>query len=203
MKPQTHQFNKPINVIQVFSNINIYDKEAKSKDDRKDTLLWQSIVSKNAYLLNHALVFNEIALTLPSFKNCDTIIIDDSVQGHSQIYCFFTFQKFNFYCFEIYQKEGQSECWWNGNSKMNYMPKRQSFKLFDFPPKQIVEVKVNSKTDMRSMSSLGKRQFIEEHFIFQHLGIFESCLIAFNPTKTVLKEIPAIEKTIDLIKPLW
>jgi hypothetical protein len=203
MKPQIHQFNQSINVIQVFSNINIYDKEVKSKEDRKDALLWQSIVSKNAYLLDNVLVFNEIALILPSFKNCDTIIIDDSVQGSSQIHCFSTFQKFNFHCFEIYQKEEQSECWFNGNSKINHAPKRQSFKLFDFPPTRTVEVKVNSKTDMRSISSLGKRQFIEEHFIFQHLGIFESCLIAFNPTQTVLKEIPAIEKTIDLIKPLW
>ena len=77
MKPQVIIFKRPVKVLQIFRNINVYDKTKKSFVDRKAELIWNDIKSINGHIFENELCLPEKILTNPDLKTCDLITITD------------------------------------------------------------------------------------------------------------------------------
>ena len=203
MKKKFNHFLRPISIVQLFSNTNIYEKEERSLEKRKANLIWNDVIFSSIYLFNNQLFMNEKILKLPDFKNCDLIVIEDTKQGESKIYCVNTFQPFYFHIFKIELEENNLVLTFQNTNTDFAIPKRDIFKLCNFPPSQVIEIKYNAKKEMRSTSEMGKRLFKEQQFIFQNLGVFDTYIIDNPNTQMLGKQIPIVEKTFNLIKPLW
>ena len=113
MKPQQIVFKKPVKLIQVFRNINVYGKEEKSFELRKDVMTWKPIPSKSGYVLENELFLPEQILRNPDFNNCDLIILEDdnTIQSLSFLhkkesnYCFITTRPNQLDIFELRMKD--------------------------------------------------------------------------------------------------
>ena len=209
MKTQQIQFKNPIKVIQVFRNINIYSKEEKSFEVRKDAMTWKPIPSKSGFVQENELYLPEQILQLPDFAHCDVVILEDdnSIQSHNfsrtkeSNYCFRTTRPNQLDIFELKMMD-EPEL----HLKYDYFevgtPERENFKLCTIKEHQPVEIKINGKTDF-SLSSRRARVFKEQHYIIHYLGDFNQCTILKEPFEPVMKSVPEDRKIIDLIKPLW
>ncbi len=209
MKFQEILFKKPIRIIQVFRNINIYGKQDKSFETRKDKISWKQIQSNSGYIFENELYLPEQILMNPDFKDCDLITIEDDNQDQvaSSKYksilnhCFITTRTTLLDIFEIRMKE-EVEL----HLKYGYFevgtPKRENFKLCDIKINVPVEIKINGKTDS-SLSSRRDRVFKEQLYIFNYLGDFQNCKILKEPHDFKIKYVPEDRKVIDLIKQLW
>lgn len=203
MKSKTLQFHRPIPIVQLFINENIYGKEAKSFEQRKAVLEWQNILSDNFFCIDNQLFIDEATSNLPDFKKCNLIVIVHTKQGENKVFCLNTPQPFKFYIFRLELENEQMIVTLDANDFWFNIPKRESYKLFDFPPKQVIEVRFNAKSEMKSLTTMEQRQFKEQHFIFQNLGSFDSYTILKQGTKPIEIAIPNVEKVINLTKALW
>src|SRR6186713_160365 len=86
MKTQEIIFKRPVIVIQVFRNINVYGKPQKSFEDRKAEMEWSDVYSKAGYVLNNELYLPEEILKKPDLKTCDLITIEDDMQSQTFTY---------------------------------------------------------------------------------------------------------------------
>jgi hypothetical protein len=209
MKLQEIIFKKPVKLIQVFRNINIYGKEEKSFEVRKDAMTWKPILSKSGYVLENELYLPEQILQHPDFSNCDLIILEDdnSVQylhfsnKEQSNYCFITTRPNQLDIFELRMKE-ELEL----HLKWGYFeigtPERKNFKLCDIKLHKPVEIKINGKTDA-SLSSRRARVFKEQYYVLDYIGDFPQCKLLKEPFDAVVKRVSEDRKIIDLIKPLW
>lgn len=220
MKLQEVVFKKPIRVIQVFRNINIYGKKDKSFDLRKEELLWKSIQSKSGFVSEDELYLPEQILTNPDFNKSDLITMEDDnnyqpfTSQHLQDTKIISFgnKPFLNHCFsltrpnqiDIFELRFKEEL--ELHLKYGYFevgtPKRENFKLCDIKKNQAVEVKINGKTDF-SLTSRRDRVFKEQHYIYNYIGDFLKCKILKEPYNSYTKYIPENRKVIDLIKQLW
>ncbi|MCC6583692.1 MAG: hypothetical protein IT271_08320 [Chitinophagales bacterium] len=209
MKIQQIQFKNPIKIIQVFRNINVYGKEEKSFELRKDKMTWKPIPSKSGYVLENELFLPEQILRNPDFNNCDLIILEDdnTIQSLSFLhkkesnYCFITTRPNQLDIFELRMKDALEL-----HLKYGYFeigtPERKNFKLFDIKQQQPVEIRINGKTDA-SLSSRRARVFKEQYYVIEYIGDFSQCKLLKEPFDAVVKMVPEERKIIDLIKPLW
>lgn len=218
MTEKTIKFGKPVKVFQVFKHTNFYTKEEKSITDREAILNWQTHLSMSGYVNQGKLFLNEQILSNPDFKDCNLITLNDSKARnllHNGRYEYLELpEKFNTHnsclslinsaridnTIEIRNGENLELFVLPGNSQA--VPKRESHKLCNVIINQPIEIKLNCKYDI-SGSRQTARTFIEERYVIEYLGEFQSCVIVRAPFKSVLKKIPKNTKLIDLLKPLW
>lgn len=203
MKSKTLQFHSPIPIVQLFVNENIYGKEQKPFEARKDALEWKDMYSDKIYCIDNQFFISESVTDLHDFKKSNLIIIVNTQQEENKVFCVNMPQSFKFYIFRLVLENEQMIVSLDSNDIWFNIPKRESYKLFDFPPKQVIEVRYNAKSDMKSLATLGQRRFKEQYFIFQYLGEFDCCTTLKQGTKQIGVSIPNVEKVINLTKRLW
>lgn len=220
MNLQEIKFKTPVKILQIFRNINIYGKNDKSLNNRKEVLRWNEIQSKSGYVSDGELYLPETILKNPDFKTCDSITIEDNNQPEAfssndlrftNVIASNTPQQHNsclrlrnglkYKIFEV-RKNNEMELFLNWNYFTVGIPERKNFKLCELEMNKPVEIKINGKTDF-SMSSRRARVFKEQHFIIHYIGDFSRCKLLKEPYNAFTKKVPAERKMIDLIKPLW
>ncbi|MBB2145475.1 hypothetical protein GM921_08275 [Pedobacter sp. LMG 31464] len=209
MKPQSIVLKKPIQVIQLFRNINTYGKEEKSFDDRKEKIAWKPIQSTAGYVKDEVVHLPESIVEQPNFEHFDLLlIIDDNFHTSQNVVytekknlCFRrnSQNKFDFLQLklddkiELYLKPGYFEV---GD------PPRSEFKVCELTKDKPISIKINGKRDA-SLTWRRERTFVEQEYIFHYLGDFKECVVVKEPFPTTVKTIPTIIKTIDLTKTLY
>ena len=63
-------------------------------------------------------------------------------------------------------------------------------------------IKINGKTDA-SLTSRRERMYKEQHYIYENLGTFQQCYLLNEPSDAIIKKVPDVTRTVDLLKPLW
>lgn len=207
MKLREITFKKTVRIIQVFRNINIYGKEEKSFELRKDAMEWKPISSKSGYVANGELFLPEQITAHPQFLNCDIITFNDhhpssDISNLPELnHCFSTARKNQLAIFELRMKEELELHLHYGYFEIG-IPERANFKLCTLQPNYPVEIKINGKTDA-SLTSRRARVFKEQYYIVEYLGDYTHCKLLKEPYDSYIKQIPETRKVIDLIKPLW
>ncbi len=220
MKLQEIIFNRPIKVLQIFRNVNIYGKEKKSFDDRKEEVAWNIINSKSGQVINGELFLPEQILSNLDLMTCDLITIEDDNQqqefnsadlkftkviasNSKTIYnhCFHLTRPNKFDIFEI-RKEEEIEFHLQYGYFEIGIPERKNFKLCEIIKNKPIEIKINGKTDS-SLTSGRERIFKEQDYIIEYIGDFNKCKILKEPYNSTPKQIPSERKLIDLMKQLW
>lgn len=224
MKAASIEFARPVKVLQVFRNINIYGKPKKSLDDRKAELEWSEIPSRSGHVIDGQLFLPESIKTDPDVRSCDLITIEDDTQpqiftpAHLQFtkvmaivsrlpqppptnHCFNLLRPNKLDIFELRLKDELELYLQYGYFDVG-IPKRNNFKLCEVKQKQPVEIKINGKTD-HSLSQGRDRLFKEQHYVFDYVGDFSSATLLREPFEATSKRVPEERKVVDLIKQLW
>ena len=74
------EFKRPVKLLQVFRNLNVYGKDKKSFGARKQEVAWRKFESKSGYVRDGELFLPETVLQQPHFLNCDLLTLEVSVQ---------------------------------------------------------------------------------------------------------------------------
>lgn len=224
MKPESIEFARPVKVLQVFRNINLYGKSKKSIDDRRSELEWREIRSKSGHVIDGQLFLPESIKTNPDFRTCDLITIEDDNQpqiftaGHLQLtklmaivprlpdplianHCFNLVRPNKLDIFEI-RRASELELFLQYGHFDVGIPKRNNFKLCEVKLGQPVEIKINGKRDS-SLTSGAERVFKEQHYVLHYLGDFSRAALMREPFEPVVKHVPEERKVVDMIKQLW
>ena len=204
MNLQKISFRKPVKILQVYQNINVYGKEKKSFNDRKEDTQWREFVSRSGYVAEGELYLPESILKNSRFPDCGLISLEDSLNPEEDMetnHCFQLHHPNSLHIFQLKQGE-ELELHLLYNDFTVGIPKRNDFKICDLKENVPVEIKINGKTDF-SMASGRPRVFREQFYVFELLGDFDSCMILRDPFPPVIKKIPGERKLIDLLKPLW
>ncbi len=208
MKDQHYTFNRPIKILQIFSNILRYAKEDKSFDKRRERLAWRPVESLNGYVKEGELFLPSGILEHEALKRCNLITIKDSLappfnymERMESNDCFELTAPRKLGNFNIQQAE-ELELHLHYNRFFIGIPKRNNIKLCNLRPNQPVEITINGKTDF-SLTGRRDREFTEQLYIFEYLGDFKTCTVLKEKANPVLKQIPAERKLVDMIKPLW
>lgn len=218
MKPTEILFNKPVRIIQVFRNINIYNKAKKSFEDRKEEMEWKDIPSKSGYVHNNELYLPESIQLHPAFHQCNIITLEDDNNPASlfstspfpnqplnkiPVYnrCFNLQHAIGIDIFKLKMKTDIELHLQYGYFEVG-TPERENFKCCSIKMNTPVEIKINGKTDS-SLSSRQDRLFKEQYYIYDYIGDFEKCKLLKEPYKPIIKQVPAIRKEVNLLKPLW
>ena len=224
MKAGSIEFARPIKVLQVFRNINIYGKPKKSLDDRKAELEWVEIHSKSGHAIDGQLFLPESVKTNPDVRSCDLITIEDDNQPQIFSSAHLAYTKVMAIIPRLPQPPPANHCLnligpteidifelrLNDELELHLrygyydvgIPKRSDFKLCEIRRGKPVEVKINGKTD-HSVSKGRDRLFKEQHYVFHYLGDFSSAALLREPFEPTPKHVPAERKVVDLIKQLW
>ncbi|MEO5649312.1 MAG: hypothetical protein ABIR03_05230 [Ginsengibacter sp.] len=218
MKLQEIIFKKPVKVLQVFRNINIYGKADKSFENRKGTMEWQSILSKSGYVSGDELFLPETFFDHNHPETGGIITLEDNNQtgkgntpylhsskitGRNEEADSNRFFKTGSIAkLDIFEIKNELELFLKYDAYEVGIPERKNFKLCLLKPKVPVEIKINGKTDF-SMTSGRQRVFKEQHYLFEYLGEYKYCKILKEPFAPMIKHVPEERKTVDLIKPLW
>lgn len=219
MKLQELKLKRPKKILQVFRNINVYGKEEKSFEERKEEVAWKDIKSKSGYVLNNELYLPEKILENPKLMTCNLITIEDENKRINYTTAALRFsridtddKKIKNQCFnlahpnkfEIFEIKYNDEL--EVFLKYRYFgvgaPERENFKLCTLKMNCPVEIKINGKTDY-SLTWRRARVFTEQQYIFHYLGDFDSCKLIKDPFEPVIKHVPDERKVVDLIKHLW
>lgn len=208
MKPKEIAFHRPVKVFQLFKLVNIYSKEEKSFDDRKERLLWTTELSSSGYVKDNVLFLNENIVDDPDLKNCNLITMEEhksinyrNYEDPPQNRCLNLHHKAIIDEFEIWNKDPLELH--IAPSGILETPKRaEGFKLCNIVKGQAIEVKHNYKIDS-TLSKGTRRIFVEQRSIIEYMGEFEHCFLLKHPITPIQKNIPTNTKLIDLIKPLW
>lgn len=224
MKAETIQFARPVKVLQVFRNINIYGKLKKSLDDRKSELEWTYIESKSGHVKDGQLFLPASIKTNPDAVSCDLITLEDDNQpqiftsAHLQFrkllafiprlpdpplanHCFNLARPNNLDIFEL-RLESELELYLQYGYFEVGIPKRSNFMLCEVRLGQPVEIKINGKRDT-TLTGGAERVFKEQHYVFHYLGDFASAVLLREPFESTRKYVPEERKVVDLIKQLW
>ncbi len=208
MKDQHFTFNRPIKVLQIFSNILRYAKEDKSFDKRKERMEWKPIFSANGYVQDGQLFLPPAILQHMALERCNLITLKDSLapqfnymENMESNDCFELSVPRKLGNFKIQQAE-ELELHLHYNRFFIGIPKRSNIKLCNLRPGLPVEIAINGKTDF-SLTGRRDREFTEQLYIFEYLGDFKTCIVLKERANPVLKPIPAERKLVDMIKPLW
>lgn len=224
MKSELVEFDRPVKILQVFRNINLYGKSKRSIDDRRAELEWRDIQSNAGHVVDGQLFLPESITTEPEFHSCSLISIEDD--NRPQVLTSADLQLTKLMaiaprlpevptinrCFnlvrpdilDIFELRMASEL----EVHLHYgyfevgIPKRNNFKLCEVKYGQPVEVKINGKKDA-SLTAGAERIFKEQHYVFQYLGDFSRAVILREPFPSVLKQVPSERKVVDMIKQLW
>ncbi len=209
MKATVIPFKKPVQILQVYSNIVYYRKDEKSFTGRKEKLEWKPMNSINGHVLNGQLFLPERVLEHPHLQRATLItIVDDITVEHEH----FQFMELNdclvldvprqLGIFNVAQTE-ELELHLRHNPLSTEIPKREGFKICNLRQDEPVEVKINGKYDHSLFGSPRPRVFKEQQYIFHYLGNFTSFQVLKHPITGVPKQVPAHRKEISLLKPLW
>ncbi len=223
MKVGSLVFTRPIKVLQIFRNINFYEKPKKSFNDRRDELEWGSIPSKSGCVTEGQLFLPESIKTNPDARSCDLITIEDDNQPQifpsphlhkeKMLYvprlpqpppsnhCLNLVRPNNLDIFEL-RLEGELELYLQYGYFDVGIPKRNNFKLCQVKLGEPVEIKINGKIDT-SLTAGKERTFKEQHYVFHYLGDFPNATLLREPFEPVQKHVPEQRKVVDLIKQLW
>ena len=208
LKDQHFEFNRPIIVLQVFTNLLRYTKEERSFDKRKERLAWKPAASAYGYVKDEGLFLPAGILQHPALERCNLITIKDSLAPEFAYMermesndCFELTAPRKLGNFKIKQVEAL-DLFLDYNRFFIGIPKRANIKLCSLRLKQPVEIAINGKTDF-SLTGRRAREFTDQHYIFEYLGDFKSCRVLKENAKPVIKSIPGKRKLVDMIKPLW
>lgn len=223
MNPRPHTFPSPVKIFQVFRHVNVYGKDEKSFDARREKMEWKPMPSKSGYVKDGELYLPESIQDNPDFKTCDLItIIDNAGPGQMPPYkgnreqpwarppapvynhCFHLTRVNKLDIFKIH-KQGEIELHLEygdyGCLELG-VPRRDNIKLCDIKLNQPVEIKINGKIDS-SLSSGRARMFKEQDYIIEYIGDFDKCYLLREPWEPVLKKVPQERKLVDMMKTLW
>ncbi len=208
MKDQHFTFNRPIKILQIFTNILRYTKEDRSFDKRRDRLQWRPVESMNGCIKNGQLFLPPAILQHPGLEKANLITIKDSLNPQFNYMellenndCFELTASRKLGSFKIKQAE-ELELHLHYSQFYIGTPKRDNIKLCNLRAGHSVEIAINGKTDF-SLTGRRDREFTDQYYIFDHLGDFKTCRVLPENTKPVWKQIPAERKLVDMIKPLW
>ncbi len=220
MKQQEILLTRPVKVVQVFRNINVYTKAQKSFADRKDAVSWKSMASRSGYVQDGILYLPEHLLSSQDLKSIELITIEDDNHTPPQerdlrydkrindnydegmIHYFKHGVRIQFDLFEIKRNPHLELHLRNYNAIGLTIPQREAFKLCDLKAGAPVEIKINHKTDF-SMSSRRGREFVEQAYIFDFLGDFNHIRLLTEQDLPFTKQVAEHRKLVDLLKSLW
>ncbi len=205
MKTTEQIFNRPITVIQFYCHHIWYKKEEKATIDHKSLFSWNDIYSKLGYIKDGLLYLPENIISNTEFSPCDLIIIADEINPserlQSTIQCLRTSRANAVDIFNIRKKEQlELHLAWNYFSVGE--PARDNMKLCDLHKEKSYEIQINGKTDF-SLTGRRPRQYLEQSYIIETLGIFDRCQLFAEHENPLLKTVPEERKLIDLRKMLW
>jgi hypothetical protein len=224
MHAERIEFGRPVKVMQVFRNVNLYGKSKKSFEARRAEMQWGDIFSKSGHVIDGQLFLPASVSKDPDVRSCDLITLEDDNQEQVFSAAHLQFTKVIRFLprlphppltnrfmnltrpnkldiFEL-RNEGELELYLEHGYYTIGIPKRSNFKLCEVKLDQPVQIKINGKTD-HSLSRGRERIFKEQHYVFHYLGDFSSATLQRDPFKAVHKSVPHIVKEVDLIKQLW
>ncbi|HEX2684833.1 MAG TPA: hypothetical protein VHL77_12900 [Ferruginibacter sp.] len=208
MKYDHFVFNRPIKILQIFSNIFVYTKKDKSFENRKEQLAWKPVASLNGYVKDGELFLPPAILKHPVLERCQLITIKDSLapafnymENMESNDCFELSAPRKLGNFKIKQAE-ELELHLDYNRFFIGTPKRDNIKLCNLRAGQPVEIITNGKSDF-SLTGRRERKFNDQQYIFEYLGDFKTCTVLKEKENPVIKNIPAERKLVDLFKRLW
>lgn len=209
MKSTEQVFSQPKALFEVYRNIIQYSKAEKSAEDRKRKLAWKPIKSTNGFVVDDKLFLPENILQQSNFTESATIIMlnENSCSNkmvhliNDELLLYRKCPKIELDIFELKLNE-KIELHLLYNQFAIGLPERDSFKLCDIKMNQPIEIKINGKLDF-SLTSRRERTYIEQQYIIQYFGVFNSCEI-YKPNSSISdKQFPSNLKSIDLNKVLW
>lgn len=205
MKHQEIMYKKPVKIIQLFRKINVYGKNEKSFEARKEQLKWSAPLSKSGYVKEGKAFVPEKILNFPNNNQCSLIILLDDLSNSEKEIATEQNQYFlpvPMMRFEIFALKRNMEIFLNYNEYDIGIPHRENFKLGTLKERHPLEIKINGKFDF-TMTEGKQRAFKEQQYIFYYLGEFYCISILKEPVTPVKKEIPENTKMVDLIKTMW
>ncbi len=209
MKPQSITFKNPVKIFQVFRNFNIYEKDEKSFEKRKEKLEWKPISSTSGYAKDGLIYLPESMLNHPNFETSEMVLMmDDNIQNPQNVTL--TFEKNLSFKRKSLNKLDAFLLKFDETIEVHLQygyfqvgtPKRDNFKICELKLNQATEVKINGKVDF-SGSGRRRRSFQEQAYIFEYIGDFKTCILLREPFPVTIKQVPADRKVIDLNKTLW
>lgn len=202
-------FDKPVKVIQIFRNIYTYGKDERSFSSRKDKLAWKPIPSTSGHVADQVLYLPPSLKNMPAIgKSVLIFLLDDqfpipehSVFEQEKVQFASTNQHFKLNSFRIWVQD-VPELHFKYEASEVGMPARADFKIAELKPSHPICVKVNGKFDF-SLTGRRARTYIDQTYIFEHLGEVSSYAFLKEPLIPLLKTVPTAYKLIDLNKTLF
>ena len=198
-------FKNPVKLIRLFKKINLYGKDEKSYELRKEQMKWTAPLSKSGFVKDGNAFIPEGIIDTANFHQCGVILLVDDVSDSEKEIA----KKENHYLltaplwrFEVFELRKNLELFLYYNEYQTGIPHREHFKLAALKEGIPLEIKINGKFDF-TMTAGKQRTFKEQQFIIEYLGEFQKLSILKEPFSPVKKDIPEERKVIDLIKPLW
>lgn len=216
MKPQEIIFKRPVRILSIRRKINIYGKDKKSFNDRKEDVAWEPIASTSGFVSeDNRLFLPERILEDPNLQTCELITIEDTdsalagdnidsgesahqPEGH---HCFNLHHPNKIDIFEL-RFDNELELYLQYGHFEVGIPSRENFKLCTLKLNMPVEIKINGKTDF-SLTAGRQRTFKEQFYIYEYLGLFTNFSILKEPIEPVIKNVPAKRKVVNLMRQLW
>ena len=205
MKLQEIVFKKPVKIIQLFKKINIYGKEDRSFEVRKDQMKWTEPLSKSGFVKEGKAFIPEGILETANFNQCAVIFLVDDLSNSEKKIATEQNQYLltkPIFRFEIFELKKNLEVFLDYNEYEIGIPHRENFKLGTLKEGNAIEIKINGKFDF-TMTAGKQRAFKEQQFILEYLGEFQNIFILKEPFSPIKKGIPEDRKVVDLIKTLW
>jgi len=223
MKPREFVFKRPIEVLQIFRSVVLYEKDQKSFEDRAPLMQWQAMSSKSGWAINGELFLPDNITSQADLPVCDLITIEDDNPFCPTLSIATTRRAFaeQYWpktavlnrCLNLQHRRAldifnieKAEQGFPLSLRYDYleigMPKRSDFLITVLKKNKPVEFMINGKTDFSS-SWTRERTFIEQHYVLCLLGVFEKCWLMTEPYDPSIKEVPPNRKVINMMKRLW
>jgi hypothetical protein len=199
-------FKRTLSIVQVFRNASMFQKGERSVENGRDWLRWPEKLSSAGYVQDGELFLPErIGGNRDQNRYAQLFLLDDFSEDGDKavawkqtpdIFAGPSAQtKLNF--LRIKHTPDLMEVHLNG-SDCEWWPKRESHKLCELKKDKPVEIRINGKSDGHH-----QRYYMEEQFIFEHLGEFNSFKLLPPSSKPILKKVPAERKLVDLRVLMW
>jgi len=198
---------RPLAVVQVYRNANMFAKGDQTFEHGRDWLRWPEKRSASGFVQMNELYLPEKKDGYEELDRYSLVFLLDDFSENEKDKLFAWKATANLYTqivtsigidFLQIKRAEELEIYFNG-SKYPWLPKRtESYQLCVLKKNKPVEIKLNGKSDGHH-----QRYYIEEQFIFEYLGDYSYFKVLSEQDIPQLKRVSEERKVVDMRVLLW